>query len=63
MKVLGVAGSMRSDSYNRALLRAAASLLPPEVEFTEYEGLKCSSSCSPRRGKGAPRSQASDTNG
>jgi chromate reductase len=40
MKVLGVAGSLRSDSYNRALLRAAGSLLPPEVEFTEYKGLK-----------------------
>jgi chromate reductase, NAD(P)H dehydrogenase (quinone) len=40
VKVLAVAGSLRSDSYNRALLRAAASMLQPEVEFTEYEGLK-----------------------
>jgi chromate reductase len=40
MKVLGVAGSLRRDSHNRTLLRAAGSLLPPDVEFAEYEGLK-----------------------
>jgi chromate reductase, NAD(P)H dehydrogenase (quinone) len=40
MKVLGVAGSLRRDSHNRKLLRAAGSLLPPGVEFTEYEHLK-----------------------
>src|SRR5438445_13113529 len=40
MKVLGVAGSLRRDSHNRTLLRAAGSLLPPEVQFTEYDGLK-----------------------
>ena len=40
MKVLGVAGSLRRESYNRTLLRAAGSLLPPEVQFTEYEALK-----------------------
>jgi chromate reductase, NAD(P)H dehydrogenase (quinone) len=40
MKVLGVAGSLRRDSHNLTLLRAAGFLLPPEVQFTEYEGLK-----------------------
>src|SRR5450755_45162 len=40
MKVLGVAGSLRRDSHNRTLLRAAGGLLPPEVQFTEYDGLK-----------------------
>jgi chromate reductase len=40
MRVLGVAGSLRRDSYNRKLLRAAGALLPPEVEFVEYEDLK-----------------------
>jgi chromate reductase len=40
MKVLGVAGSLRRDSHNRKLLRAAGSLLPPEVQLTEYDRLK-----------------------
>ena len=40
MKVLGVAGSLRRDSHNRKLLRAAGALLPPEVQFTEYDRLK-----------------------
>ncbi len=40
MKVLGVAGSLRRDSYNRQLLRAAAALLPPEAQFSAYEELK-----------------------
>jgi chromate reductase, NAD(P)H dehydrogenase (quinone) len=40
MKVLGVAGSLRRDSHNRKLLRAAGSLLPPGVQFNEYERLK-----------------------
>ena len=40
MRVLGVAGALRRESYNRTLLRAAGSLLPPEVHFTEYGGLK-----------------------
>jgi chromate reductase len=40
MKVLGVAGSLRRDSHNRTLPRAAASLLPPEVQFDEYDRLK-----------------------
>jgi chromate reductase len=40
MQVLGVAGSLRRDSHNRKLLRAAAAQLPPGVQFTEYDGLK-----------------------
>lgn len=40
MRVLGVAGSLRRDSHNRKLLRAAGALLPPEVEFVEFDGLK-----------------------
>jgi chromate reductase, NAD(P)H dehydrogenase (quinone) len=39
MGVLGIAGSLRRDSHNRTLLRAAATLLPPTAEFVEYEGL------------------------
>jgi len=40
MRVLGVSGSLRQTSHNGQLLRAAASLLPPEARFTEYERLK-----------------------
>jgi chromate reductase len=40
MKVLGISGSLRRDSHNTALLRAAAELLPPSVELALYEGLK-----------------------
>ena len=40
MRVLGVPGALRSASYNRQLLRAAAKLLPPEAEFVEYDELK-----------------------
>jgi chromate reductase len=40
MRVLGISGSLRQDSHNTELLRAAASLLPSEVEFELYDGLK-----------------------
>jgi chromate reductase len=40
MKVLAIAGSLRRDSHNRRLLLAAAELLPPDVDFELYEGLK-----------------------
>jgi len=40
MKVLGISGSLRGDSYNTTLLRAAAELLPPPVELEIFEGLK-----------------------
>src|SRR3954469_5887652 len=40
MKVLGLSGSLRSDSHNAKLLRAAGSLLPAEAELLEFRGLK-----------------------
>jgi chromate reductase len=40
MKVLAISGSLRRDSYNTKLLRAAEELLPPEVDFVLYDGLK-----------------------
>ncbi len=40
MRVLGISGSLRRDSYNHALLRAAAERLPAGVELVEYEGLR-----------------------
>jgi chromate reductase len=40
MRVLGITGSLRSDSHNGRLLRAAAALLPPGAEFVEFTGLK-----------------------
>jgi chromate reductase len=40
MKILAIAGSLRRESYNRRLLIAAAELLPPDVDFELFEGLK-----------------------
>jgi chromate reductase, NAD(P)H dehydrogenase (quinone) len=40
MKVLAISGSLRRDSHNTALLRAAAELLPPPVELELFDGLK-----------------------
>ena len=40
MKVLGISGSLRRDSHNTTLLRAAAELLPPSVELEIFDGLK-----------------------
>ena len=40
MRLLGVAGSLRADSYNKRLLRAAAEALPPNVQMTIFEQLK-----------------------
>ena len=40
MKVLGISGSLRRDSYNTKLLRAAEELLPPGVELELWDGLK-----------------------
>ena len=37
--ILGLAGSLRRESYNRALLRAAARLAPPGVEVQSFERL------------------------
>jgi chromate reductase, NAD(P)H dehydrogenase (quinone) len=40
MKILGISGSLRRGSYNTSLLGAAAGLLPDEVEFELWGGLK-----------------------
>jgi chromate reductase, NAD(P)H dehydrogenase (quinone) len=40
MRVLGISGSLRRDSFNSALLRAAAERLPAGVELVEFEGLR-----------------------
>lgn len=40
LEVLGIAGSLRAGSYNRALLRAAAELAPPGMRVTPWEGLR-----------------------
>jgi chromate reductase, NAD(P)H dehydrogenase (quinone) len=40
LKILGISGSLRDDSYNTKLLRAASELLPPEVDFEQWDGLK-----------------------
>ena len=40
MRVLGIAGSLRSGSHNRELLRLAAAALPDGVELEIWEGLR-----------------------
>jgi chromate reductase len=40
MRVLGISGSLRHDSFNTKLLRAAGELLPPPAELEVFEGLK-----------------------
>ncbi len=40
MKVLGIAGSLRSGSHNRKLLLAAGELLPDGAELEVWDGLK-----------------------
>jgi chromate reductase, NAD(P)H dehydrogenase (quinone) len=39
VKVLGISGSLRQDSYNTSLLRTAAELLPQGVELVVFEDL------------------------
>jgi chromate reductase len=39
MRVLGLSGSLRHDSHNRALLRAAAATLPPDAELVLWDRL------------------------
>jgi chromate reductase, NAD(P)H dehydrogenase (quinone) len=39
MRVLGITGSLRRDSYNHALLREAAERLPAGAELIEFERL------------------------
>ena len=40
MRVLGISGSLRRDSYNSGLLRAAADLLPSGAELEVFDALK-----------------------
>jgi chromate reductase, NAD(P)H dehydrogenase (quinone) len=40
MRILAIPGSLRRDSHNRKLLRAAAELLPRDVELEIWDGLK-----------------------
>ena len=40
MKILGLSGSLRRDSHNTNLLRAAARTLPAGVELEIYDGLR-----------------------
>jgi chromate reductase len=40
MRVLAISGSLRRDSHNTRLLRAAARLAPPAVEVTIFDRLK-----------------------
>jgi chromate reductase, NAD(P)H dehydrogenase (quinone) len=40
MLVLGISGSLRDASYNTKLLRVAGRLLPDDVEFVIWDGLK-----------------------
>jgi chromate reductase len=40
MKVLAISGSLRRDSHNTALLRAAAERMPAGVELELWDGLK-----------------------
>ena len=39
MRILGLSGSLRRDSYNTRLLRGAGRLLPPAVELDVFEQL------------------------
>jgi chromate reductase len=39
MRILGISGSVRRGSHNRKLLRAAGSMLPPGVDFVEWDGV------------------------
>jgi chromate reductase len=40
MKILGIAGSLRADSHNVRLLRAAAETLPPGATLELWDGLR-----------------------
>jgi chromate reductase len=40
MKILAISGSVRRDSHNRKVLLAAAELMPDNVEFELFDGLK-----------------------
>jgi chromate reductase len=37
VRILGIAGSLRRQSYNRSALRAAMQLVPPEMTIETFE--------------------------
>jgi chromate reductase, NAD(P)H dehydrogenase (quinone) len=37
IKILGIVGSLRNESYNKALMRAAAELLPADAELEDFD--------------------------
>src|SRR5215470_11918473 len=39
-RVLGISGSLRRDSHNTSVLRAAAESASPDIELELYDGLK-----------------------
>ena len=39
-RILGISGSLRRDSHNTSLLRAAAEAAGPDVQFELYDSLK-----------------------
>jgi chromate reductase len=39
-RILGISGSLRRDSHNTSLVRAAAEAAGPDIEFELYDGLK-----------------------
>src|SRR5215213_7266872 len=39
MRILAISGSLRRDSHNTRLLRAAAQMLPPGAELELFDGL------------------------
>ena len=51
MDILAISGSLRADSTNTRLLRAAAELTPPGVSITFYDGLDTLPFFSPERDK------------
>lgn len=55
MKVLGISGSLRRESYNTSLLRAAAELLPPGAELELLEIADVPPYNEDRDGERAPR--------
>ena len=40
MRILGISGSLRADSHNTKVLRAAADLVEPDVELRLFDALK-----------------------
>ena len=50
IRILGIAGSLRDASFNRALLRAAVELAPSGVEITTFDARRAALLRRRRRG-------------